>query len=105
VAKAENDLRYHDRLTVDQFDKMEFSEFVFRSEMLQKQQAQALKDSLYSASFAAWQVLRQSKGLKMGWIKYSESLGITDKKTPHLSSDEKADAISAAINIHNRITK
>jgi len=104
VAKAENDLRFYDRLTVDQFDKMEFSEYVFRSEMLQKQQAQALKDGLYYASFAAWQVL-QSKGLKMGWIKYSESLGITDKKTPHLSSDEKADAISAAINIHNRITK
>jgi hypothetical protein len=60
---------------------MEYGEYRFRAEMLQKNQARAIKNEMVAASFTAWQVIC-SQGGKIPWEQYLEMVGLAERVAP-----------------------
>jgi hypothetical protein len=72
---------------------MEYEEYRFRSGMLRKKTAQAVKDAMVAASFTAWQIIR-SQGGKLTWEKYLAACGLADREK--ISREEVSEATATA---------
>jgi hypothetical protein len=101
VRDKEDRLKFYDKITESQFDKMDFTELVFRSEMLDRERYEAAKNQMIAASFTAWQ-MRAAQGDKTGWNKYQMKLGLSENE--HIEKEEAAKVKQTAIDIIKRIS-
>jgi hypothetical protein len=104
IRDREDEVRFHDRLTEDQFNALPYEEITFRERMIGKKRAEDVREKMLVVSFGAWQQLRY-KGLKMGWPKYVKALELDPRQKRTIDKDEKVDLYKKALDIHERLKK
>jgi hypothetical protein len=104
INSREDEIRFYDRLTAEEFDDLPYEEIVFREKMIAKKHSEDLREKMTVVSFGAWQQLRY-KGLKMGWGKYLEELDLHPTKKKRLDKHEKIETYKQALSLHERLKK
>lgn len=90
-------------MTESETKELEFSEFCFRAEMIDRDKADKVRYQMIAASYTAWQQI-SAQGGKMNWIEYLDALGLSEKPRT-IGKEAKKAMIDRALNIADRIEK
>ena len=91
---------FHDNLTEEQFDNMEYSLIMFRGGRILKMREDDFKNSLISSSFSAWQMLC-AQGMKDDWNTYLTKLNLVEREK--LTKEQKQSEFNTGLRNAQRI--
>ncbi len=85
-------------MTERAFDKLEYSEFLFRLGMIGEYKAEEIRNQLTASAFTAWQL----NGIKITFQDYLKKMGLGEKEIK-LSKEEKEIITQRSISLAEKI--
>ena len=76
----EDNVRFHDKLSEDEIDKLPYNEIVFRGNFIYRRREEEFKNGLIFSSFSSWQILSAQGHVKVEWQDYARRLNLIEKE-------------------------